>query len=63
MREKDCVSHAPGNLFVGVVAALNERDVDIIIEECNEFLPPCLDEVFFFFFLFFFQNKEEISVK
>lgn len=62
MREKDCVSHAPGNLFVGVVAALNERDVDIIIEECNEFLPPCLDEVFFFFF-FFFQNKEEISVK
>lgn len=29
-REANCISHAPGNLFVGV-AALNERDVDIII--------------------------------
>lgn len=48
MRGKDCISHAPGNLFVGVVVALNERDVDIITEEYNEFLPPCLDEVFFF---------------
>lgn len=47
MRGKDCISHAPGNLFVGVVVALNERDVDIITEEYNEFLPPCLDEVFF----------------
>lgn len=63
MRGKDCISHAPGNLFVGVVVALNERDVDIITEEYNEFLPPCLDEVFFFFFFFFFQNNEGISVK
>lgn len=47
MRGKDCISHAPGNLFVGVVVALNERDVDIITEEYNEFLPSCLDEVFF----------------